>query len=143
MLKRKKLIDLTILLLIGLLSVTWFRGNFLINHGDQGYPLSPLEDFKNSLYFWNHLWATGFARTAGLANLFFYLFPLLTIFKIPLAITEKLLYYFIFTFAGVFIYLLVDSLKVKNSRLTGITVALAYISNFRANIIGRRPLSFT
>lgn len=130
--KVNKLIDYGLLLLIGLITITWFRGDFLIDHGDQFFPISPVEDFKRySLYSsWCHLWAIGYPLGGGIAGFFYYIFPLITKLGVSLVTSEKLLYYFIFSLAGVSVYTLVDSLDLANKRLVGLTAALAYLFNF-------------
>ena len=45
--KKDKLIGILLISALSGLVVTWFRGDFLINHGDQGFPVSPLVCFKN------------------------------------------------------------------------------------------------
>lgn len=127
---KNKLIDIAFLLIVSLLTITWFKGDFLINRGDQLYSLSPKQDFVNTLYVWDNLRGTGLPVGGRVVSLFYRLFPLLTQIGFSLAATEKVLYYFIFSLAGLSVYLLVNSLGIKKSRLIGIAASLAYLFNF-------------
>lgn len=124
--------DILLILLVGLLSITWFRGNFLINHGDQCLPLSPIRGFQNSNYFWNHLAATGFSIPPGFATfLYFGFFALMEFLGFSLIASEKIFYYLLFTVSGLSMYYLTTIFTNKNNRhIIGLASALFYMFNF-------------
>lgn len=71
-LKRKYLLDIVIILVLGLLSLTWFKGNNLINGGDFGMPLDWVGYFKSMFSTWMENWSLGAADYRNIASLFPY-----------------------------------------------------------------------
>jgi len=131
--KKRKIFDLLIILLLGLISIGWFRKEFLIDVGDQALPLSPIEDFKKYIFYsWNSTLATGLANFRGPAGLFYYgFFAILEKIGLSLLISEKILFYFLFSLSGFSLYYLVTNLFNKNrkEKITSIFAALFYMFN--------------
>ena len=130
--RKKTILSILFILIVACISVTWFRGDFIINAGDQILPLSPVKDFKISiLYTWDHFRATGFAIPSGLANFsYFGIMALFEVLGFSLVNSEKILYYLIFALSGLSIYFLAGILFSKKKEILKITAAFFYMFNF-------------
>ncbi len=127
----KILIDLSIIALIGLIALFWFRGNYLIKTGDDFFPLDPAYIFSTTPYLWVHFLSEGLIRDPfSISNLPFMAF-LSGFNAIGLSIVtlQKLFYYFAFTFSGISAYFLTTSLLTENKRAAGLASALFYMMN--------------
>jgi len=125
----KQMIDLTIISAVGILSITWFRGDFLINRGDFDFPLNRIRGLTRSLYLWDDNIAFGTPNsriTAAIPYNFFFAFS--QIIGIPLVAAEKILFYVSFTSAGLSMYYLTSTL-VKKQRIASLFSALFYMMN--------------
>ncbi|GAG98328.1 unnamed protein product [marine sediment metagenome] len=130
--QKKTILSIFLILLVGCISITWFRGEFIINAGDQIFPLSRIEDFKKAvLYTWDHYRATGFVVPPGLANFsYFGIMALLEVLGLSLVTSEKILYYLIFTLSGLSVYFLTSILFPKRNEILRLTAAFFYMFNF-------------
>jgi len=123
-------IDYLLIFLLSFLPVTWFRGNFLINHGDQSYIVNPGFSWKTQLLTaWNPLYGPGRPLGGAVGGLFYYLFPMLTKIGFSLELTEKIMYLFVFFLAAFSMYTLAYGLFGKK-RLLAWTSMAAYLFSF-------------
>jgi len=124
--------NILLILVIGLLSITWFKGRFLINYGDHSLPLSPIWNFQNNIYMWSHQYATGLSVPRVLPGyLYFAFFAFFEALGFSMVVAEKILYYFLFTFSGLSMYYLMTALVDRRNRyIAGLAAALFYMFNF-------------
>ena len=128
------IIALLIIGLIGLLSVSWFHGDYLISADDFSMPLNRLRSFMANFYVWD-------SRSLGSANprISALTFPVWSYFAfseiigLSLSITEKILFYGVFTISGLSMYYLTTTLisnrPVKLKRLAGLISGIFYMLN--------------
>jgi len=128
---RKILIDLSIIAFIGLISLFWFRGNYLVKTGDDFFPLDPVYVLSICPYVWLHLYSTGLVMDPfGISNLPFYAFLSgFNAISFSIVTLQKIFYYFTFTFSGISAYFLTTSLLTENKRVAGLASALFYMMN--------------
>jgi hypothetical protein len=121
-------IPIAIILLVGLLSVTWFRGNFLIKSGDSFFGLSPNYELTFRSYIW---YPAGGVQTQQFTFFPYLLFmAFLENIGISLVTSEKILFYLLFTSSGLSMYYLSAVLTGKDQkRLIGLTSAILYMMN--------------
>jgi len=140
-------IALLLIGLIGLLSVSWFRGDYLIAAGDFSMPLNRLRSSVANFYSWD-------SRSLGNSN------PRILALTVPLGAyfafseviglssigTEKILFYFIFTVSGLSMYYLTTTLlsTFRHKRLAGLISGVFYMLNpyVAINIMPLRQTSF-
>lgn len=139
---KNSIIWVTLILLLGLLSFTWFREDYLIDGYDLELPLSPLYHFKASSFTWSCVVSVESANSIAA------LFPKATFFVLgsllgfSILTSEKLLFYVLFTSSGLSMYFLTSKLlKGKERHLAGFISALFYMMNpytlmFRWNHLG-------
>jgi len=126
--------DLLIIGLIGLLSISWFRGNYLIVADDFSMPLNRIRSFSANFYMWD-------SRSLGSANprilaltlpVWAY-FAFSEIIGLSLISAEKILFYFVFTISGLSMYYLTTTLigyrTTKLRRLSGLVSGIFYMLN--------------
>ena len=125
------IVDLVIIFLIGALSFTWFRGNFLIAGGDRLFPPDRWENFIRCFYVWDTK-ILGSASPRILAGTipFNGFLVVSEIAGLSLVSAEKLWFYLMFTSAGLSMYYLTTSVVGgRLRRLAGVTSALFYMLN--------------
>src|SRR5665647_1330166 len=95
------LVVLSIIGIIGLLSITWFGGDYLISSVDFSMPLDRLRSFVANFYVWDSR-SLGFANPRVTAFTFpvFSFFALSDVIGISVVGAEKILFYCIFTVSG-------------------------------------------
>ncbi len=122
-------LDMGLILFLGLLSLTWFRGNFIIATGDFGFPLSRIQFFHNTLYFWDHTISLGYPAPGQLAFLMPYtLYAALTEhIGLSLLFFEKSLFYLWFALSGLAMYYLCSILGFK--RIAKLAASFFYMMN--------------
>jgi len=127
--KKTTLLDVFLILTIGLLSLTWFRGNNIINVGDFGFPLSRISFFYKTLFFWDHSVSMGYPAPGQLSFLMPYSLLAVLTKGIGMSLVgfEKLLFYFWFIFSGLSMYYLCSVLKLK--RIAKLSASLFYMMN--------------
>ena len=115
--------------IVGLLAITWFRGDFIINVGDFGFPLTRNLFFYKTLFFWDHSISMGYPAPGQLAFLIPYSLCAFLTEKIGISLVgfEKLLFYFWFTFSGLSMYYFCSVLKFK--KITRLFASLFYMMN--------------
>ena len=147
--RRCTIIALLIIGLIGLLSVSWFRGDYLISATDFSMPLNRIRSFTANFYFWD-------SRSLGSANprILALTFPVWTYFAFSEIIgvsvinAEKILFYGVFTISGLSMYYLTTTLintrTAKFKRLAGLISGLFYMLNpyVAINILPLRQVSY-
>src|SRR3990172_6316169 len=94
------LFDIDLILLLGLLPLTWFKKNLLIYGTDFSFPLvKPLEVLNNYFYAWNNLNAPGTTAVANFTQIPFYmLIAFLNYLGLSLVAIEKI--YFVIFFSS-------------------------------------------
>ncbi|MCX9011220.1 MAG: hypothetical protein OIN66_08870 [Candidatus Methanoperedens sp.] len=122
-------IDLCIILAISFLSITWFRGNYLINSGDLGLIIDRIKYFYLTQYTWDDTVSIGYTAPVQHAGLFIYgLYGAITeILGLSVEFFEKSFFYIWFASSGISMYYLTYVLGIK--RLGRITASLFYMMN--------------
>lgn len=125
------LFDLGLILLVGLLSISWFRGNYLIKVGDSFFPLSAsfwLREMASQVWA---PWATGVPSPLNVVSYFFFLqMVFLKSIGISLVVQQKMLFYFLFSIGGLGMYALFSNLATnENKRIGSLAAALFYMMN--------------
>ena len=138
------IIDIALILAVGLLSITWFRGDFIIKAGDTFFSPRPLNDLSRSIYIWEPNLATGFPYYTGYLAILPYKFfmAFLELIGISIVPSQKILTYLLFTASGLSMYLLSSSLNpLKKRRIAALASSLFYMLNPFALIVwGTSPL---
>lgn len=126
---KSTIIDVIFISLVGLLSITWFRGDFLIDRGDFDFPLNRLGGLIRSFYVWDDNISFGTLNsriTAAIPYHFFFAFS--EIIGLSLVTAEKISFYICFTSAGLTAYYSTSTL-VKSWRIASLFSALFYMMN--------------
>ncbi|MEM0314289.1 MAG: hypothetical protein QXQ41_07055 [Candidatus Bathyarchaeia archaeon] len=125
------LIDLMIIMLMGSISLSWFRGDYIIKTGDDFFPLDPAYASFLTSYLWVHYTSTGLPNDPlALTNIpLFILIASANTIGLHIVILQKLFYYALFTTSGISAYLFTTSLLPKNKRVTGLSSAFFYMMN--------------
>ena len=143
------IIALLIIGLVGFLSVSWFRGDYLISALDFSMPFNRIRSFLANFYSWD-------SRSLGSANprIIAFTFPVWTYFAfseiigLSLANTEKILFYGIFAISGLSMYYLTTTListkTFKFKHLAGLISGLFYMLNpyVSLNIMPLRQVAY-
>ncbi|MDL1969860.1 MAG: alpha-(1-_3)-arabinofuranosyltransferase family protein [Candidatus Desulfofervidaceae bacterium] len=135
--KLKKIIkiypELLLIMIVGLLSITWFRGNFLVNPGDTNFSFNPPHDLYRSLFVWDHHQGFGRVDSMATAKIFPYnlLLSLLSLLGISIYESQKILFYLIFTSSGLTAYFLIKYLLASKAynRIAALLGANFYMMN--------------
>lgn len=110
---KNAIFSITLILLLGLLPVTWFRGDYLIIGGDFDFSLSPLY----GLYRHSFAWDMGTMRESvgALLKLFPYqtFMALSSFLGLSLVTSEKIFFYILFTLPGLSMYYLTLSVMKR------------------------------
>lgn len=119
--------------LLGLLAITWFRGNFLVNPGDTNFSFNPINDLYRSLFVWDHQQELGRLDSMAAAKIFPYNAMLAVLVKIGLSIysAQKILFYLLFTLPGIGAYLLIKFILKDHpgNKIAAFTGAVFYMMN--------------
>lgn len=125
--------DLLLIMIVGLLSITWFRGDFIVNPGDTNFSFNPPNDLLRSFFVWDHQQGFGRVDSMATAKIFPYnlLLSLLSLFGISIYGSQKILFYLIFTTSGVTAYFLIKYLLTSKSynRIVALLGANFYMMN--------------
>jgi len=113
--KREIVVDITIFLLLALLSLSWFKGDNLINGGDFGMPLDWIRYFKEMSSVWMESYSLGAAAPRGVASIFPYATfgALMQSLGFSLVFIEKIFFYVWFAGSGLSMYFLCSVLEMK------------------------------
>ncbi len=125
-------VDVAIILCVGLLVLTWFKGNFIIKVGDDVFGLSPLNDLYRNSFIWEHNFSTGVIWYTFLLSFLPSRLSMafLQIIGVSIVISQKIYYYVLFTASGLSMYFLSSTLlKGKNNRVAALASALFYMMN--------------
>jgi len=127
--KNSTVVDLLIILLLGCLSLTWFRGDNFITGGDFDFPLNLSKYLKIILSLWEESSSFGYPAYRQLTGLFPFgilggIFHLLGLSALSY---EKFLFYLWFAGGGTSMYFLCSVLKM--SRLGKLMASLFYMLN--------------
>lgn len=135
------IVDLSVILVIGLVSVTWFRGDFIVKGGDSYFSLSPsFNAMISSRYVWVPV-STGAPMPMNIVGLPYYMvMMILQSAGLSLVSLEKIEFYFLFSVSGLAMYYL--SLTFgggKCRRVVCLTSSIFYMMNpFTLTVIWRR-----
>lgn len=125
--------EVIVLLLVGFLVVTWFRGDFLINPGDTNFSFYPQHDLLRSLFIWDHHQGLGTLDSMASAKIFPYnlLLAFLSAAGISIYLSQKILFYLIFASSGLSAYFLARHLFALNPyrRIAAFVCANLYMMN--------------
>ena len=127
----KTILALSIIAALGIISITWFQGSFLINGLDRSFPPDRTAYFTRGFYVWDIFQLGGLSvRTlAGLfpANIFLYFTE---VAGLSLVAAEQLWFYLLFVSAGFSMYFLSTTVyKGKYCQLVGLVSALFFMFN--------------
>ncbi|MEM0031689.1 MAG: hypothetical protein QXV48_05080, partial [Desulfurococcaceae archaeon] len=128
---KSHIVSLAMILCVGFLSVTWFKGNFLIAAGDMLFPPSRWQTFLRAFYVWDST-SLGAENPRILAGSIPYEgFRALTeIIGLSLVSAQKLWFYLLFTSTGLSMYYLTTTVvKGWHRHLAGVISALFYMLN--------------
>ncbi len=120
-----------VILIAGLISISWFQGSFLINGIDRSFPPNRTVFFVRSFYIWDIFQLGGeSARTTASffpANLYLLISE---VAGLSIVTAEKLWFYLLFSSAGLSMYFLTTTAIVgKYRHLAGLVSALFYMFN--------------
>jgi len=126
-----KAIDILIILLIGLLVLIWFNGNFIISTEDFVFTTGPVHNFLRSFYMWDLSDGLGFRNSQILtAPIYSGIVAFLNIVGGSLSSSEEFLFYINYVLAGLAMYYLVTfTLKGDKGRIAGVVSSFAYMIN--------------
>ena len=125
-----KVFAIGVILFLGLLIITWFRGDFIISRGEDSYtPFHPEIAAYANIYVWSDI-STGTPTPRAIT-----LYPIIAFFlflsKLGFSIvtTQKIFFYIIFIFTGLSMYYLVSNVLLKNKHFIGLLAGLLYMFN--------------
>ncbi len=125
--KIKDKIGILLILLLGLLSLTWFKGNNLISGGDFNFSLDWIRFFKACLNAWEDTYSFGSYRMI-MAYLPVALFGAsLQFLGFSVVLIEKILFYLWFAGGGISMYFLCSAFGMK--RLGRTAASIFYMLN--------------
>jgi len=134
--KRPILVDFGLILILGLLSLSWFRGDNLISGGDYDWILSWKRFLKQIFSVWDPTISFGIYRPLGVFITFALPGALMETIGFPPSFIEKLYFYFWFAGSGLSMYFLAFVLGAK--RIGRLAAAVFYMLNpFSLMIIWR------
>jgi hypothetical protein len=125
------LIYIGIIMALGLLSQTWFRGYSLVAGIETELPVDP----KYNLYIVSYVWTGIFSRESAQTVCWLIpqasFFALMDLLGFSIAVSERVFFYILFTMSGIFMFLMSSMLlKGKGRYLAGFVSALFYMMNF-------------
>lgn len=125
------IISLFIIAVSGLVSISWFQGDFLINGLDRSFPPGRIEFFLRGFSLWD-VFIFGADSPRNVAGLFptnLYL-AVSEVIGLSLISAEKLWFYFLFTSMGLSMYFLTTTIyNGKYKQLVGTISALFFMFN--------------
>lgn len=125
----KNTIYILVILAIGLLSLTWFRGSYIINQGDFGLPLDRGKYFTYTLYVWDHSVSTAYCAPRQLIALLPHsLFAKISeMIGLSVIAYEKILFFLLFSLCGLSMYFLCSIIRLP--RFACLLAAVFYMMN--------------
>lgn len=123
------IIDAIFILIIGLLSLGWFKQNLLIAGGD--WNILSFPDYNRYYYIWEHGISTGILNSRVLPSIPFSTFLHFSeIMGFSLVTTEKILFYILFVSGGLSMYFLTSTfVDERMKRTASLTSAFFYMLN--------------
>lgn len=121
-------IGIFVILILGSLSLSWFKGDYLIAGGDYFFDLKPNLSLQSAIYSWSPhgLGAFPNARPTILFSIILALFQAIGLAP---TLVEKIIFYFLFTGSGLSMYIL-TSVVTKKDNITPLFSALFYMLSF-------------
>lgn len=126
------LLEIVLLILVGLIPLLWYKPGYMGLGHDMGFPLSPLDYFKDRLFSWtDRVGAFGSNQTESLAAVSIHgLEALISLLGFSLIQTQQIAFIFWFILPGVTMYIFLRSLYPRKEdfviRLSG---SLFYMMN--------------
>lgn len=118
--------DTTIICVLGLVVLNWFRGNYFITNPGNPFAVNPSEGFFSTLYVWKDSFSLG----SALANIqilpFHALWAFVGIF-FSISTAQKIVFYLLFVGSGLSMYYLVSMIGLKKEGR--VFAALFYMMN--------------
>jgi len=121
--------DWVLIILISLITITWFRGDNIISYGDFTFPLTGKSFLVKSFYCWDPIMATGLSTPRAVPSLM----PLgllawiFEVLKVSPVVFENLMFFLWFMLCGLGAYFLGSTIGL--GRLGRLTGALFYMIN--------------
>src|SRR6266705_6859163 len=129
-------VDLLFFVLIGLVTVVWFRQGYFVYVWDTTYPVNAAAYLGNFSNVWRSINSTGFSDANGLPFLpyFAVVYFLQNVVALPLAGAETVLYYSLFVMSGISMYIFAHKFlqghhEPKELRVISIISGLFYMIN--------------
>ena len=141
----KKLLSVIIVLLLGVLSFTWFRGDFLIYNSDIDTPLNPSRGIVRALNVWDINDALGSHNPLVIASLIPFQVLWASLGNVfSLVTSQKIMFYLLFSGSGLSMYFLTSTLiKEKRREIASLISAIFYMLNpFSMILIWPQPTTF-
>lgn len=112
--KKKQIIELLIIFILGLTPLLWFNGNQIILGHDSGLTLFPISHFFDRLSAWTERFAFGSDQTYAMAGFFIHgLDALVASFGFSLQEVQKIVFIFWFVLPGLTMYYFSSRLAKK------------------------------
>lgn len=127
--EKSTLVDLSLIVLLGLAPLLWFRGGSLINGVDFALPLNAVDDFLRHVYVWDDRQYVGWDQSMDLPGLFPYrsFFALFDYLRAPILEAERIWFVIVFALPGLSMYYLMSVLKKR--RAARLTSSVFYMFN--------------
>lgn len=118
-----------LILLVGTICFSWFKSDLIVSGGDFVFNFSPKVSFPTFYSIWNSLSSLGNSNIQSPPHLFYesiYYFS--SLLNIPLWVSQRVIFYLLFSTGGIAIFLLVKKV-VKTDSLLAVFSALFYMMN--------------
>lgn len=127
--KKPLFFDIVLILVLGLLSLTWFRGNYLISGGDFGMPFDRLKYLQLMFSTWEETYSLGAPDYRQIASLIPYALwgGATEVLGLSLVFWEKSLFYIWFAGGGLSMYYLCSVLGM--GRVGKLAASIFYMLN--------------
>lgn len=129
---KPEIIELSIIALLSLTPLLWFKNGMIINGGDFDFPLTPINNLYRHLFTWDDRLFMGFDGSAWIPSIFpyFTLLALLELIGFSIIAIQKLFFIYVFLIPGLSMYFLAKTLEKQGLDLIPIIASLYYMFNF-------------
>ena len=129
--KRRQIIELLVIILVGFTPLLWFHGNQIILGHDSGLTLSPVSHFLDRLYAWTERFGFGNDQTYAIPGFFIHgLEALVASLGFNLQTVQKIVFIFWFLLPGLTMYYFSSKLAKKlNLTYFALPVTVLYMFN--------------
>ncbi|MFC1721651.1 alpha-(1-_3)-arabinofuranosyltransferase family protein, partial [Patescibacteria group bacterium] len=130
---KKIIIDVILIMVVALISLSWFQGDLIVSGGDSVFNYNASETLQRYYTTWDDLSGTGLPQVQNLCQIFPYqtIHALADTIGVPLHIVQKLNYYILFAVCGLAMYFFARTTLSgsRYQRLPAILAALFYMFN--------------